>query len=394
MKAKKDKKEVKSQDTKKPQQIINYTLGKGAKVRLRGKRLSDGAISLYFDYYQGYKKDSVGKVTTNRKIEYLKLYIKDKPKTDIERGQNKETFELANKIRAKRESDISHGKEGFISPQKKKINFFDYCQSYLETYTKKDIRVIEQSVKQFKEYTKETFLSPNDIETNTKLLTGFMDYLKAKYKGETPKTIFARFKKILIAATKEGYFSKNPASELTIKAPNGINKEILMPDEIQTIVNTECSNIDVKRAFLFCLNTGFGFSEVQDLKYKNIANGKVIKRRGKTNEQVIIDLNRNALKLIGNMGEPEQNIFVLPSFSYCIRVLKEWIKQAGINRNITWHSARHSFCTILLMNKNDIKTVSSLMGHGRLEHTQKYSHLVSELAKQAVEGIREYSENI
>jgi len=36
------------------------------------------------------------------------------------------------------------------------------------------------------------------------------------------------------------------------------------------------------------------------------------------------------------------------------------------------------------MNKTDIKTVGSLLGHSKLEHTQKYTHVINELKAQAV----------
>jgi integrase/recombinase XerD len=82
-------------------------------------------------------------------------------------------------------------------------------------------------------------------------------------------------------------------------------------------------------------------------------------------------------------------VFILPTLTGCLKTLKIWTKKAGITKNITWHSARHSFGTILLMNKTDIKTVSSLLGHSKLEHTQKYTHLIDELKKVAVDTMPE-----
>jgi hypothetical protein len=65
--------------------IINYSQGKSLNVRLRGKRLANGAISLFLDYYQGYTKSEEGKLRTQRKVEYLKIYLLDNPKTPDER---------------------------------------------------------------------------------------------------------------------------------------------------------------------------------------------------------------------------------------------------------------------------------------------------------------------
>jgi hypothetical protein len=107
--------------------IINYSQGKNLKVRLRGKRLSNGNISLYLDYYQGYTKNVDEKIKTRRKVEYLKIYISDNPKSPEERKKNEENLSLAQQIRNNRESDLQFNAEGLIAPFRKKTNFFDYC---------------------------------------------------------------------------------------------------------------------------------------------------------------------------------------------------------------------------------------------------------------------------
>lgn len=84
-------------------------------------------------------------------------------------------------------------------------------------------------------------------------------------------------------------------------------------------------------------------------------------------------------------------MFTLPTVEACSKTLKNWVKRAGIEKNITWHSARHSFATNLLMNNANIKTVSSLLGHSGLKHTEKYTHLVDELKKKAVDSLPDYN---
>ena len=67
-------------------------------VVLREKALSNGNISLYLDIY----RDGV------RTYEFLKLYVSVKARTIIEREKNRETLELAEKIRTQRESELNH----------------------------------------------------------------------------------------------------------------------------------------------------------------------------------------------------------------------------------------------------------------------------------------------
>ncbi len=380
------------QSNKKPDYIFNYSEGKSHRVRLRGTKLANGSISLYLDYYLGYSKDSDDKIKTRRKVEYLKLYLFVKPRDSMEREKNKEILQLAQDLRNKRESDLQHGAEGLIAPFRKKSNLFDFFTAYIKNYQKKDIRMVMMAKRDFLAYTKEEYLTPSQI--NPTIIKGFRDHLLGRHNGETPNSVFARFKKVLKDATDAGLFVKNPADGIVCSTPkDGVQKEILMPDEILKMARAKCSNSEVKRAFLLCLNTGLRFVDVEDLRYKHISNGKIKKHQQKTGRAVSIDLNPTASNLIGEMGEPEEKVFALPSLTGALKTLKTWAKAAGINRNITWHSARHSFATILLMNKTDIKTVGSLLGHSKLDHTQKYTHVVDRLKTEAVNSLPDFELN-
>ncbi len=67
-------------------------------------------------------------------------------KTPEERQKNKENLALAVEIRSDKERDLKTKKHGKSSPVKQKINFLDYYQSYINSYTKKDIRMMEGSL--------------------------------------------------------------------------------------------------------------------------------------------------------------------------------------------------------------------------------------------------------
>ncbi|RKD90415.1 site-specific integrase [Mangrovibacterium diazotrophicum] len=368
-----------------PKHTLNYTPGPGMNIRLRGKKLANGKISLYLDYYKGYSRNKEGKLLTKRYTEYLKIYLLSSPKSQEDRRINKENLDLAQKIRTKRESDLNHNSEGFISPQKKKVNFLDFCEQYKKTYTKGDPRMIHSAIEAFKGFISDDFISASSIDKS--VMEKFRDHLLSNYNGETPNSYFKRFKKVLNAAVQEGLLSKSPAEGIRCAKPDGIPKAILMPEEIIKLAKTQCGNPEVKRAFLFSLNTGLRFIDIKDLRYKHIQNAQVVKPQTKTGKTVYIDLNSTALKLIGKIEAPEALIFDLPSLDSCLRTIKTWTKRASIEKNITWHSARHSFATILLMNNANIKTVSGLLGHSKLDHTQKYTHLVDELKKKAVDSL-------
>jgi integrase len=158
---------------------------------------------------------------------------------------------------------------------------------------------------------------------------------------------------------------------------------------------TYCSNSDIKRAFLFSCLSGLRWVDVKSLKHGDIDRnqGHIIFTQSKTRHssvksQVIIPLTPTLVKLIGEPLKPADFIYKLPSFSGAMGVLKFWANTAKLNKNITWHSARHSFAVNLLGDaKADIKTVADLLGHSGLKHTEKYLHVVDERKKTAMNNL-------
>jgi site-specific recombinase XerD len=115
--------------------------------------------------------------------------------------------------------------------------------------------------------------------------------------------------------------------------------------------------------------------------------------QSKTDSDVIIPLNDTALKLLG-MPEAKQPksqkkdiVFTLPSANGANKTIKAWVKRAKIDKQITWHNARHSFGTNLIFNDVDVLTTSKLLGHSTLKHTQRYVDASNEMKENATKAI-------
>lgn len=353
-------------------------------VKLREKKISNDNVSLFLEIYQNGK----------RKYEFLKLYLNDKPSTPEERQKNKDNLALAESIRSKRENEIKSTEYGFIPAFKSKINFFEYFQEYVDNYQNKDVRLVVAALKHFKAFVGTDHILAKDISED--LLIRFKKHLDDNFNGETPHNYFKKLKKVLKQAHKDRLMLVNPAADITNTRTEGLRKDVLSFEEIQLLANTDCGNPEVKRAFLFCLNTGLRHSEVKNLSWKNIKNEKIIIRsQGKTKKPVYIDLNNNARLLLGERKKPNELVFNLPSsLNGCNKTLKTWVKKAEIEKHITWHCARHSFGVNLIIQNANMKTIAGLMGHTSTRQTEIYTRFVDELKKQAVDSLPDLSFDI
>lgn len=390
----------------------------GDNPKLKQKVMSDGNYSLYLDYYLGRANvtdEATGEIKSKvqRKREFLHLTLFASPRTPIERQQNKDTLELAKDIRNEREQELKEGKLGYrLEKKKQDINFLDYFQSYIDRYTKKDIRMIEIALHRFKDFLADTpeynkyikRITPKQI--NRDMVLTFTEYLQSRSVGEGAKSIYQRFKKVYKACATEynfNYskpFTKDDGKPISISIDDRqLRKEILSPEEMQQLASThyDNENPNIRRAFLFCLLTGMRFCDVKDLTFANIdfANRLLKFEQNKTkghsaNSGVVTPLNDGLLQLIGEPTEPgnrNELVFPLPSYEMCLKALKRWVKRAGISKHISWHCARHSFAVNILNNGANIKTVASLLGHSGLKHTEKYTRAVDSLKQQAIDSL-------
>ena len=220
----------------------------GDNPKLQQKQLSDGSIALYLDYYVGradVKDPETGEIKSKvqRKREYLKLYIWQAPRTPLERQKNKETLELAKKIRFEKEQELKESLQGYRLKKERNINFLDYFQAYNDSYTKKDIRMMQIALQRFKDFLKDTpeynkfALSIKPQQLTKDMMIDFTDYLKSRSVGEGAKSIYQRFKKVINDLIERDLLAKNPCYKVAIKVDEQIlRKDVLSSEEVEQIV--------------------------------------------------------------------------------------------------------------------------------------------------------------
>ena len=63
--------------------------------------------------------------------------------------------------------------------------------------------------------------------------------------------------------------------------------------------------------------------------------------------------------------------------------LKRWAVRAGITKDITFHSGRHTFAVMMLDLGADIYTVQKLLGHKEIHTTQIYAKVMDKKKQEA-----------
>ena len=149
----------------------------------------------------------------------------------------------------------------FIPTHKFKKNFLECYAEYVQKNSRKGNRHLSNSLKQFRLFVNCDFIAPIDITEN--FCKRFRQYLLDKFTGETPGGYYARFKWVVSAATKDGYFLDNPSEKILAKFnPSVTLKENLEAEEYSKLLNTPCMNQEVKAAFIFSCYTALRWVDV------------------------------------------------------------------------------------------------------------------------------------
>jgi integrase len=370
------------------------------KIHLRKRKQSNnGKINLFLEFYKGYEIKN-GKTNAIRNYKSLDLFIYEKPSNHIEKQHNKQTLQLANSIRNKKELDIKSGIYGFNSQSKSNSNFIDYFKKLTEDrlQSKGNYGNWNSTLKHIIKFTSGRILFSNIDE---EFCEGFKNFLnnKAKKKNggnlssSSISSYFNKFRASLKQAVKDRIISFNPSVD--IKLPKVIEKEreYLTVKELRNLTKVDCRYEILKRAFLFSCLTGMRWGDLYRLKWKEVhfseEGTKIHFHQEKTKSLEYLYINKQALNYLGSKQEDNEKVFKgLRYSSYFNVALSRWILKAGITKHITFHCGRHTYATLLLnTNKVDLLTVSKLLGHKNIKTTQVYAKIMDKTKQDAVNQI-------
>lgn len=137
----------------------------------------------------------------------------------------------------------------------------------------------------------------------------------------------------------------------------------------------------IKDAFLFACYTGLRFSDLVTLRTEHINKQWIHKKMVKTGFMVDIPLTDifqgKASAIIERYGSIERLVTKIGCNSTANKRLREILQSIGITEHFTFHTARHTFATLLIQYGLAITTVQRLLGHQKIETTQIYGEITS-----------------
>lgn len=228
-------------------------------------------------------------------------------------------------------------------------------------------------------------------EVNGELVRAFAFYLKTE-KGCQQNTVIRYMKclkKITNLARANDWMAKDPFLGIRFHEKEVV-REFLTMDELQTIYRKEfpLERLTLVRdIFIFAAFTGLAFIDVQQLAPEHIVrdnNGNlwIRKPRQKTKNMCnipLLDIPQEILRKYADHPTCRKKGVLLPV--PCNQKMNSYLKEIAdicmIHKNLTTHTARHSYATsVCLANGVSLENVAKMLGHSNIKMTQHYARVL------------------
>jgi integrase len=406
------------------------------KVKLRQKAITGNRHSLYLDFYPAILNPETGKTTrreflglylfnetehslqifTNKKGKESKAILpversNGKPKKHllnaIDKQHNKETQQLAEQIRQKKDNQLNKP-EIYTGYEKEQLKIRELGQQNVVAYFKKltDKRSASNHGNWVSAYRYlDTFTNGNlkFTDLTETFCDNFKEYLtttksnkssKSKLSQNSAVSYFNKLKAAMKQAYKDGYLQTDLNGKIQPIKQAETQRNFLTIEELNSLVKTDCQNLLLKNAALFSALTGLRFSDIEKLVWGELeyieGNGYFIQfKQQKTKGVEMMPISEQAYSLLGERKDPTDKVFEGLTYSaYSNKHLYQWIGAAGITKDITFHCFRHTFATLQLSKGTDIYTVSKMLGHRELKTTQIYAKIIDQTKREAADKIK------
>lgn len=174
-------------------------------------------------------------------------------------------------------------------------------------------------------------------------------------------------------------------------------------EQLINVFNTRYFNSFRNRTMIkLFLASGLRLSEMINLRWKdiNLMTGQLKVVEGKGSKDRILWISESIMEELRNWKEKQSEKLSICEYVFTTnskkklddrnvrRMVGEYSQKAGITKNISPHTFRHTFASDLLRSTKNIRLVQKALGHEDLSTTMIYTHIVDDELEDALKKLR------
>ena len=334
---------------------LGRAVGRSAEIQHVNTLLDEIRAAVNRIYHEIKRRDSV--VTAEKvKNEFLGLSEDNKTLLELFARHNEDVFKLVG-----------------ISKSKATYQKYEVTRRHLAEFIRSRYNLSDISLK----------------EINNLFINDFEVYLMgtAGCGANTTAKFMQFFKRIILIARNNGWIHADPFSNYKIRIAR-VDRGYLTQEEIERIMDKKFATKrleQVRDIFVFSCFCGLAYIDVKNLRETNIRQSFdggwwIMGKREKTGVHFnipLLDIPKKILeKYKGTL--PDGGLLPVLSNQKMNSYLKEIGDVCGIDKEISFHLARHSFATLILSKGVSIESVSKMLGHTNIQTTQIYARVINE----------------
>lgn len=260
-----------------------------------------------------------------------------------------------------------------VGKMKSVRSYWKYCTAYnhLEEFIKARYKMSDIALK----------------ELTPAFITDFELFLRIE-KHHCTNTIWSYMmplKRMVYLSINNGWLQRDPFYAYSI-SPEPTKRGFLTKEEIALLINGKFKKKSyelIRDLFIFCTFTGLTFIDMYNLTQSHLQTSFDGHLWIKTNRQKtgvesdirLLDVPLRIIKKYEGMAEDDK-LLPVPCYPNCKNGIKVIAKKCGIEKNVTWHQARHSFASLITLEAGvPIETISRMLGHSDISTTRVYARV-------------------
>ncbi len=282
---------------------------------------------------------------------------------------------------------------------REEIDFFCNYLKYEKEYSYNTVRAYKKDIEDFADFLdrKEIRFSEADHFSVREYLSGLKENLSRSTMNRKISCIRSFYKLM----NERGKLKNDPTEKVEAGKVPEKHPEVLDKKQVLRLLNKKFGNskIDIRDSALleFMYSTGCRVGEVSSLNKDDVNFfSRTARVKGKGSCERDVPLGNECIKKMHRYytvreetGWGGENAAVFISASggrlhprSIRRIVKKRAALAGINRDITPHTFRHSFASHMLEAGCNLRSVQEMLGHKRLHTTQVYTHISKNVLKE------------